>query len=204
MMLFRIALHERLAHTFRVVIAKCEGGADRQNVRVFDSGAQIYGSNPHSFEGPRGPSVIRQAKRRERGLIHKSVANRKQNKCYRKMFGISYRVSNKRICMSTGQYPCRTSGAFTANRQASQAIMVRPCLSTQYAAEDHTTRNSGRQTSQTKTSSIMEGHNIKEWTGQSMSSLLRIADDRGRWAVIAADASVCWSTQRRLDVMGIS
>ena len=32
--------------------------------------------------------------------------------------------------------------------------------------------------------------NIKEWTGQSMSSLLRIADDRGRWAVIAADVSV--------------
>ena len=32
--------------------------------------------------------------------------------------------------------------------------------------------------------------NIKEWTGQSMSSLLRIADDRGRWAVIAAVASV--------------
>ena len=31
---------------------------------------------------------------------------------------------------------------------------------------------------------------IKEWTGQSMSSLLGIADDRGRWAVTAADASV--------------
>ena len=32
--------------------------------------------------------------------------------------------------------------------------------------------------------------NVKEWTGQSMSSLLRIADDSGRWAVVAADASV--------------
>ena len=32
--------------------------------------------------------------------------------------------------------------------------------------------------------------NIKEWTGPSMSSLLRIADDRGRWAVLSADAYV--------------
>ena len=33
--------------------------------------------------------------------------------------------------------------------------------------------------------------NIKGWTGQSISSLLPIADDRrSRWAVIAADASV--------------
>ena len=45
--------------------------------------------------------------------------------------------------------------------------------------------------------------NIKEWTGQSMSSLLRIAIDRGRWAVIAADESV-GVPQRRLCVMGIS
>ena len=34
----------------------------------------------------------------------------------------------------------------------------------------------------------MEGQ--QEWTGQSMSSLLHIADDRDRWAVIAADAYV--------------
>ena len=32
--------------------------------------------------------------------------------------------------------------------------------------------------------------NIKEWTGRSMSSLLPIADDKGRCAGIAADASV--------------
>ena len=31
---------------------------------------------------------------------------------------------------------------------------------------------------------------IKEWTGQSMSYLLGIAVDRGRWAVIAANASI--------------
>ena len=35
----------------------------------------------------------------------------------------------------------------------------------------------------------MEGQ-IKEWTGQSMSSLMRIADGGGQWAVITLDASV--------------
>ena len=40
--------------------------------------------------------------------------------------------------MATGRYPRRTSGAYTVNRQASQAIMIRPCLSLRYAAEDHT------------------------------------------------------------------
>ena len=36
-----------------------------------------------------------------------------------------------------------------------------------------------------------------------MSSLLRTADDRGQWAVIAADASV-GVPQRRLGITGIS
>ena len=48
----------------------------------------------------------------------------------------------------------------------------------------------------------MEGQ-IKEWTGQSMSSLLHIAHDRGRWAVIAANASVR-VPQQRMGVTGIS
>ena len=45
--------------------------------------------------------------------------------------------------------------------------------------------------------------NIKVWTGQSMSLLLRITNDRGRWAVITADASV-GVPERRLGVMCIS
>ena len=45
--------------------------------------------------------------------------------------------------------------------------------------------------------------NIKEWTGQSMSSLLRIADNRIRWVVIAADAHLSECPQRRLGVTGI-
>ena len=42
---------------------------------------------------------------------------------------------------------------------------------------------------------------IKEWTGQSMSPLLRIADDRSRWEPITAEASVGVPQQR---VVGIS
>ena len=45
--------------------------------------------------------------------------------------------------------------------------------------------------------------NIKEWTGQSMSTLQHITDDRGRWEVITADSSV-GVPQRRLGVTGIS
>ena len=36
----------------------------------------------------------------------------------------------------------------------------------------------------------MEKDNIKEWTGQSMSSLLCIANYRDRWAVMVAVGSV--------------
>ena len=36
--------------------------------------------------------------------------------------------------------------------------------------------------------------NNKEWTGQSMSSLLRIGDDKSCWAVITADRGICRST----------
>ena len=39
--------------------------------------------------------------------------------------------------------------------------------------------------------------NIKEWTGQSMSSLRRVAEDRRRRAAITAEA---WVPQRRLCV----
>ena len=37
---------------------------------------------------------------------------------------------------------------------------------------------------------VNHGRTIKELTGQSMSSLLRIADDRGRWAAFTAEAFV--------------
>ena len=44
---------------------------------------------------------------------------------------------------------------------------------------------------------------IKEWTGQLLLPLLRIADDRSRWATIALEASV-GVPERRLGVMGVS
>ena len=45
--------------------------------------------------------------------------------------------------------------------------------------------------------------NVKEWTGQSLSSLLRIASDRNRWATIKAGASLRVILRRR-GVTGIS
>ena len=46
-------------------------------------------------------------------------------------------------------------------------------------------------------------NNIKEWTDQSVSPLVRIADDISRWAAIRAEASV-GVPQRRLSVTRIS
>ena len=42
--------------------------------------------------------------------------------------------------------------------------------------------------------------NIKEWTSQSMSPLLRIADDGSRWATIAESVGV---SRRRLGIAGV-
>ena len=60
--------------------------------------------------------------------------------------------------MATGQYPRRTSGASSINRQASQIIMVRPYLLSWYIAGKRTAKwNSGWQASQRKTAWSMEG-----------------------------------------------
>ena len=50
----------------------------------------------------------------------------------------------------------------------------------------------------------MEGQtdNTKEWTGQSMSSLLRMADDSSRLGAVAADASIK-VPQQYLGVTGV-
>ena len=53
--------------------------------------------------------------------------------------------------MTTGQYPRQTSGTFTVNCQASQVIVVWPCLPSWYSAKNHTTWNSRWQSSQRKT-----------------------------------------------------
>ena len=95
----------------------------------------------------------------------------------------------------------RASLTFTVNRQVSQVIMARSCLPLWCAAENHTTMNSEWYRRQGRQRISWKG-NIKEWTGQSMSSLLRIADDRSRWVAITAEASI-GVTQRRLGVTGI-
>ena len=45
--------------------------------------------------------------------------------------------------------------------------------------------------------------NIKEWAGQSVSSLVRIVDDRGRWAAITIAKLYVGMLQQRLDVTEI-
>ena len=53
-----------------------------------------------------------------------------ENKCYRRMLGISYRdhKTNEYVWQQV-DILAGTSPAFTVNRHASQAIRVRPCLS---------------------------------------------------------------------------
>ena len=108
------------------------------------------------------------------------------------------RPQHARMCMATSQYPRRMTGTFIVNRQDS---LVRKCLSSQYAGKiilqgtDDGSRPRGRPRKSWR-------ENIRERTGHSLSSLLRIADDRSRWATIAADASV-GVTQRRLGVMDV-
>ena len=85
-------------------------------------------------------------------------------------------TQNERICMETGQYPGRTSATFIVNRR-------------QLSWFGHVSRHD------TKPKIIQQGtvngrhhrgrlrkswKDIKEWTGQSLTSLLYIADDRSR------------------------
>ena len=53
-----------------------------------------------------------------------------QNKCYRRRLGKDHKTNEY---MATGQYPRRTSGSVIGNCQASQGIMVRPCMPSRYA-----------------------------------------------------------------------
>ena len=134
--------------------------------------------------------------------------------------------------MATGRYTRRTAGPFTVNRQPSSvasnhgsAMYVCRHDMLSKIIPQGTVDGSSRRRKLRKSWK----DNTVEWTGLSMSSLLRIADDRvselvsccltalqqqkvidvrmrydrGRWAVIAGDASV-GVPQQRLGVMGIS
>ena len=50
---------------------------------------------------------------------------------------ITQRTPNERIRMAMGQYPRRTSGT-SANRQASQVIIVRRCVLSRYVVKNQT------------------------------------------------------------------
>ena len=67
-------------------------------------------------------------------------------------------------------------------------------LATVDTVENQTTRtrNDGRLSSQRKTAykSWMDKDNIKEWTGQSITSLLRTAEDRSSNAAIMVEAFI--------------
>ena len=95
------------------------------------------------------------------------------------------------------QYPRLTSGSFYVNRQASQVIVVWPCLSLWYAAENQTTRECLMVVVAVKIAQIMEG---QHW-GMDRPDVVVVAAHRrrdiSRWATIAVDASV-WVPQRRL------
>ena len=101
--------------------------------------------------------------------------------------------------MATGQYSRRTLGAFTdkpssiASDHGSALSVVMICCRRSYYKEQWMV--SVKQEDCVN----YEKNNIKELTGQSMSSLLRIC----RWAVFTARASV-GVLQRRLAVTDIS
>ena len=67
------------------------------------------------------------------------------------------------------------------NCQASQVIMVQPCLPMLPKTILQRTVDSSRRRGRLQKS---WKDNIKEWTGLSISSVLCIADDRGRWSTI--------------------
>ena len=100
---------------------------------------------------------------------------------------------------ATRRYPRQTSEAFTVNRRKLSWFGhvchhdTLPKIILQGTVDGSRHRRRSRKSWK---------DNIAEWTGQLMSSLLHTADDRGRWAVIASDASV-GVPQRRLGVTGI-
>ena len=103
--------------------------------------------------------------------------------------------------------PRRTSGTFIVNDRASQIIIVRPCLSSRYATKNHNsyTWNSWWASRRRRRPRKSLRDNIKQRTVQSLSSLLRSADDRSRWATITAEAAVGVGLfQLRIGVMGVS
>ena len=89
--------------------------------------------------------------------------------------------------LAAGQYPASRTGASLVNRRKKLGlswfghVCCHDTLPKIISVDGR--RHRGRPRKSWK-------ENIKEWTGQSMSSLLRVAEDRRRWAAITAEASV--------------
>ena len=77
---------------------------------------------------------------------------------------------------------CQPPSVACYHDAAMSAIMIH--------CQNHTTRNNGRYSRRRGRPRRSWRYNIKEWIGQSLLSLLRIADDICRWATITAEASV--------------
>ena len=100
-----------------------------------------------------------------------------ESKCYRTVLCMSYKENktNEYVCMATGQYPRQTSGIFIVNRcklswfgqVCSHNTLPKKPL--QVIVDCSPRRGSQRK---------LWGKKIKEWTYQSLSSLLRITDDK--------------------------
>ena len=97
--------------------------------------------------------------------------------------------------METGQYPRRTLGVFLVKRHKLSWFGHVCCHDMLPKIMLQGTVDGGRRSGKPRKS---WKDNIKEWTGQSMSSLLCIVDDKGRWAVITSVGV----PQRRLGVTG--
>ena len=66
-----------------------------------------------------------------------------ENKCYRRMLGISYRDREQKQTNMYANRPISSPDVRSFYCQASQVTMVRACLSSWCTAEDHSTKNSG-------------------------------------------------------------
>ena len=129
-----------------------------------------------------------------------------ENKCNRRMFGISYRKKTKQTNVygnrsisspDVRNLYCQSSSVAGIHGSAISAVKKR-CQKS-YNREHYTvdgSRHSGR-----LCKSWMA--NIKEWTGQSLSSLVRISDDRSRWAEVGASIEVSKHTNDSIGVTGV-
>ena len=113
--------------------------------------------------------------------------------------------------MARDLYPRQTSGAFTVNRQASQAIIVLPCLSSCYAAKDQQWTvvvveenliNHGRATSKNGQASRCR-HCCASWmtqvNGQSLQQMRLSENPNDAWASRALVS--CAHSGNRLPVL---